>query len=328
MTRVFGVMVRWAILLAVGLGACGMAFAEFPDRPVQMVLPVGVGGGTDVLCRELSRRLSELWKQPVVVENKPGAGGLVSADYVIKAAPDGYTIFFSHDGVITATPVLYKRTDYDPIKQLMPVTQVGTVEYLFVVNPKVPATNIKELIAVMKDKTAKKEPFAFGTSALGSADHLTGEQFRLAAGVDMLVVPYKNSGPAITDVIAGHLQFGVFSVPGAQPQVRAGTLRAIAIASAKRSPLFPDVPTVSETIPGFVTGAWYGLWVPVGTPQPVIDKINADTRKVLSTPEMIAFMRGNGLEPKWSTPAEFADFIAKDSARTQQVIKAANVKVE
>lgn len=326
---------RWAQLLAVAslfasllIPAAGHAQTGFPTRNVQMVLPVGVGGGTDVLARELARRLADLWGQAVVVDNKPGGGGIVAAEFVMKAPADGYTIFFSHDGVITATPVLYKRADYDPQKQLAPITQLGTVPYLFVVNPKVPANNIAELIAVMKDKQAKKEQFGFGTSALGSADHLTGEQFRLAAGVDMLVVPYKNSLPAMTDVIAGHLPFGIFSIPGTQPHVKSGALRAIAISSANRSPLFPDLPTVSETLPGFVTGAWYGLWVAVGTPQPIIDKINADVKKVLAAEDMIAFMRRNGLDPVTSTPSEFAQFIAKDSAKTAQVIKAANVKID
>jgi tripartite-type tricarboxylate transporter receptor subunit TctC len=175
---------------------------------------------------------------------------------------------------------------------------------------------------------AKKETFGFATSALGSADHLTGEQFRLAAGVDMLVVPYKNSLPAMNDVLGGHLPFMVISIPPALQHVKSGTLRGIAITSTDRSPLLPDLPTVSETIPGFVTGAWYGLWVAAGTPRAIIDKINKDARQILANEDMIAFMRRNGLEPAASTPEEFAAFIAKDSAKTAQVIKAANVKVE
>jgi len=314
--------------VALGALASGNAFAQYPNRPVQMVLPVGPGGGTDVLARELARRLSDLWRQPVVVENKPGGGGIIASEFVMTSPADGYTIFFSHDGVITATPLLYRRPDFDPIKQLAPIAQVGTVPYLLVVNPSVPAKNVSELIALMKEKTAKKEPLGFATSALGSADHLTGEQFRMAAGVDMLVVPYKNTLPAMTDVIAGHLPFAVLSIPPSLPHIKAGTLRAIAITSAQRSPLFPDLPTVSETIPGFVTGAWYGVWAAVGTPKPIIDKINADVKQVLSNEDMIAFMRKNGLEPTITSPEEFAAFIAKDSAKTAQVIKAANVKID
>ena len=304
------------------------AAAAYPERLVQMVLPVGVGGGTDLLARQLAKQLTEIWGQAVVVENRAGGGGIIAAQSVMRAAPDGYTIFLSHDGVITATPVLYKRPDYDPIKQFAPITQLATMSYLVVVNPAVPAKNIPELIGVMKEKSAKNESFGFATSALGSADHLSGEQFRIAAGVDMLVVPYKNSLPAMTDVIAGHLPFGFFTIPGTQPQVKSGNLRLIGITSSKRSKLFPDVPTVAETIPGFVTGAWYGLWVPVGTPAAIIDKIGNDARRVINSPEMAAYMLSNGFEPATSTPAEFAEFIRKESVKTAQVIKNANVKVE
>ncbi len=315
----------------IALGVLAMplpAAAEYPDRPIQMVLPVGVGGGTDLLARQLAKQLSELWGQSVVVDNKSGGGGIIAAQQVMRSSPDGYTILMSHDGVITATPILYKRPDYDPIKQLQPITQLATMSYLIVVNPAVPAKNIPELIAVMKDKGAKKETFSFATSALGSADHLSGEQFRVAAGVDMLVVPYKSSLPAMSDVIAGHLPFGFFTIPGTQPHVKAGTLRLVGITSAKRSKLFPDVQTVGETIPGFVTGAWYGLWVPVGTPAAIIDKIGADTKRVINSPEMVAYMLNNGFEAATSSPAEFAEFIKKDSSKTAQVIKNANLKLE
>lgn len=304
------------------------AAAQFPDRPVRLVVPVGVGGGTDLLARQLGKSLSEVWGQPVVVDNRTGGGGIIGASAVSSAAPDGYTILLSHDGVITASPVLYKRPDYDPIKQLAPITQLASMSYLVVVNPSVPAKGIPELIALMKQKSAKKETFGFATSALGSADHLSGEQFRIAAGVEMLVVPYKQSLPAMSDVIAGHLPLGFFTIPGTQPHVKAGSLRLLGITSSKRSKLFPDVQTVGETLPGYVTGAWYGLWVPAGTPAPIIDKINSDVRRIVNSQEMADYMLKNGFEAATSTPAEFAEFIKKDSAKTAQVIKAANVKVE
>ncbi len=192
----------------------------------------------------------------MVVENK--AGGIIGAESVMKSLADGYTLLFSHDGVITATPVLYKRPDFDPVNQLAPISQVATVPYLLVVNPAVPAGNIPELIALIKEKGAKKETLGFATSALGSADHLSGERFKIAAGVDMLIVPYKNSNPAMMDVIGGHLQLGFFTIPGAAPHVKAGTLRALAITSSQRVKLFPDLPTVAETLPGIASGAWYG----------------------------------------------------------------------
>jgi tripartite-type tricarboxylate transporter receptor subunit TctC len=320
-------------LCAIGIVLGALAFplpvaAQFPDRPVHLVVPVGPGGGTDLLAREIAQKLSEAWGQPVVVENRTGGGGIIGAQTVTKAAADGYTLLLSHDGVITATPVLYTRPDFDPLKQLAPITQLATIPYLVVVNPSVPAKSISELIALMKEKTARKEMFGFATSALGSADHLSGERFKIAAGVDMLIVPYKSTLPAMSDVIAGHLPMGFFSIPSAQPQVKGGTLRALGITSSERSSLFPDLPTVSETLPGFVTGAWYGLWAPAGTPPAIVEKISADVRRIVQSPDIAAYMLKNGFDAATSTPAEFAEFIKTDSTKTAQVIKSANVRLE
>jgi len=311
-----------SLLLALSLSA----FAQ--SRPVTIVVPVGPGGGTDLLAREIAKKLAELWGQSVVVENKSGAAGLVGAQSVIRSNPDGATLLFTHDGVITATPVLYKRPDFEPHKQLMPLTLVATVPYVAVVHPSVPAKNIPELIAFIKQNNAQKRTFRFATSALGSADHLTGEQFRLATGVEMLIVPYKSAAPAMMDVIAGHLQLGFFTIVSTQPHIKAGTLRAIGITSRERSKLFPDVQTVAETLQGFTGGTWYGLFAPAGTPSATVAKMSADIRRVAGTPEMATYMLNNGFELATNTPAEFADFIRKDSARVAEVIRKANVRVE
>ncbi len=302
--------------------------AAAQTRAVTIVVPVGPGGGTDLLARELGKRLAETWGQSVVVENKSGAAGLVGAQSVIRSNPDGSTLLFTHDGVITATPVLYKRPDFDPHKQLMPLTLVATVPYVAVVHPSVPAKNIPELIAYIKQKNAGKETFSFATSALGSADHLTGEQFRLATGVEMLIVPYKSAAPAMMDVVAGHLQLGFFTIVSTQPHIKAGTLRAVGITSRERSKLFPDLQTVAETLPGFVGGTWYGLFAPAGTPSATVEKMSADIRRVAATPDMATYMLNNGFELATSTPAEFAEFIRKDSARVAEIIRRANVRVE
>jgi tripartite-type tricarboxylate transporter receptor subunit TctC len=209
---------------AVLLLCASTALAQVAGRPVTIVVPVGPGGGTDLLAREAAKRLSDMWGQSVVVENRSGAAGLVGAQGVIKSAPDGNTILFTHDGVITATPVLYKRPDYDPHKQLIPISQLAFMPYVAVVHPSVQAKNVPELIALIKQKNAKKETFGFATSALGSADHLSGEQFRIAAGIDMLIVPYKSAMPAMTDVIAGHLSLGFFTIASTLPHIKAGSL--------------------------------------------------------------------------------------------------------
>lgn len=328
--KTFGVG-RYIFTLGFVLGMLAMqspAGAQFPDKPVHMIVPVGPGGGTDLLARQVAKKLSEVWGQTVVVENKTGGGGIIGAETVIKSAPDGYTLLLSHDGVITATPLLYKRPDFDPARQLAPITQLATIPYLVVVHPSVAARTIPELIALMKDKKAKQENFGFATSAPGSADHLSGEQFRLTAGVDMLIVPYKSTGPAMTDVIAGHLPMGFFSIPSAQPHVKAGRLRALGITSSQRSKLLPDVQTVGETLPGYATGAWYGLWAAAGTPSAIVEKISSDVRRMVEAPDLAAYMLNNGFDAATSTPAEFAEFIKRDSAKTAQVIRNANVRLE
>lgn len=311
-----------------GLFISALAAAQVPGRPVNIVVPVGPGGGTDLLAREAAKRLSEIWGQSVVVENRSGAAGLVGAQSVIRAAPDGNTLLFTHDGVITATPVLYKRPDYDPHKQLVALSQLAFMPYIAVVHPSVQAQSVPELIALIKQKNAGKDKFGFATSALGSADHLAGEQFRIAAGVDMLIVPYKSAMPAMTDVIAGHLQLGFFTIASTQPHIKAGTLRAVGIMSRERSKLFPELPTFSETLPGFVGGTWYGLFAPAGTNAATVEKISSDIRRAVGSPEMASYMLNNGFVAASSTPAEFTEFIRKDSARVAEVIRQANVRVE
>lgn len=318
----------WAAALVAGLMLCGAAGAQYPDRPIQIVVPVGPGGGTDLMAREIGRKLSEAWGQPVVIDNKPGGAGNVGAQVVLRAQPNGHTLLFTHDGVITATPKLYKATSYDPQKDFVPITEVAKTGYLVVVNPAVPARTLPELIALMKDKKAKKETFGFATSALGSADHLSGELFRLSADVDMLVVPYKQSLPAMTDVIAGHLPMGFFSIPPTQPHIKSGNLRALAITTKNRSKLFPDLPTVGETIPGYETGAWYGLFAPAGTPAAIVEKIGAEVRRIVNSQEFVEYMLKNGFEGVGSTPSEFAEFIRKDTEKVESVIRRANVRID
>jgi hypothetical protein len=314
--------------LMAALGFATVAHADFPDRPVQMVVPVPTGGGTDAMARQVAKMLSQLWGQPVVVDNKAGAAGIIGAQAVMKMPPDGYTLLMSHDGVITATSLLFKRPDFDPIKQLAPISQLASLPHVVSVNPSVPAKNIQELVTLMRLKAERKESFGFATSALGSADHLAGEQFKQSLGLQMLVVPYKSTMPAMTDVVAGHVPFGFFAISAALPMVKNGNLRAIAITSAKRSKLLPQVPTVAETIPGFETYSWFGLWAPAGTPAKITEKISADIRKIFATPEMNAFIEANGFDSAISTPAEFSEFIRKEAAKTAGLIQFANIKIE
>ncbi len=300
----------------------------FPERPVTMVVSVGPGGGTDLMARELSKRLTDLWNRPVVVENRPGGAGSVAVKSLMRVPADGYTLLFTHDGIITATPQLFKSPGYDPRTDLIGVSEVAKTGYMLVVNPKVPAKTLPELIALMKDKAARKETFAFATSALGSADHLSGEMFRMVAGVEMLVVPYKGTGPAMADVMGGHLPFGFFTIPSTVPQVKAGNLRAIGVSSLERSPLAPDVPVIADTLPGFESNTWYGVFALAGTPTALVEKVSEDIRKIVATPEFNDYAVRNGFVKAGSTPKEFAAFIAKDTARVGDIIRGANVKVD
>ncbi|MDO9403210.1 MAG: tripartite tricarboxylate transporter substrate-binding protein [Polaromonas sp.] len=313
-------------LLVTSMAALSQA-AEFPERTVEMVVGVGPGGGTDMLGRTFAKKLNEVWQQPVVVENKPGAGGIIGAQTVMKAPATGYTLLMNSDQTLAAQ-FLYKRPDYEPLKQLAPIAYLGRQPYVFVVHPSVPVNNVPELIALMKSKKAKGESFGFATSALGSADHLSGELFRIAAGVDMLVVPYKSSTLALTDVVAGHLPFDIAPLATTLPYIKAGRLRALGITTSKRSKLLPDLPTVSETLPGFETGVWYGLWAPAGTPARIIEKINADVQQINNSADVQSFMEKNGYETLTMNAAEYADFVKKESTKIDQLIRKANVKLE
>ena len=305
-----------------------MAQSTFPTKTVTMTVPVGTGGGTDLVARRVAKALSEQWGQPVVVENKPGASGIIGANVVIKSAPDGHNLLLVWDGPIVATPVLFKRPDYEPLKQLTPISQVTTQGYAVMVHPSVPAKNMTELIAHIKKKNADKEPFGFATSSAGAADHLAGEVFRTMAGVELLTVNHFGTGPAILNVLGGHIPFGIFSFTAALPHIKTGALRDLAITSDKRSALLPDVPTVGETLPGYHYHSWIGVFGPAGMSENLRERISRDIRTAVNSPDVTSVLTGNGLLPTISDPATFTEFIRQDAIRTAEVIKRAKLKVE
>ncbi len=317
-----------ALALSTLLSGGAFAQATFPTKPVTIIIPVGTGGGTDLVGRRLAKALSDQWGQPVVVENKPGASGIIGANVVIKSAPDGHTLFLPWDGPIVATPVLIKRPDYDPLKQLTPLSQVTTQGYAVTVHPSVPAKDIGELIAHIKKKNADKETFGFSTSSAGAADHLSGELFRTMAGVELVTVNHAGTGPAIINVLGGHLPFGIFSFTAALPHIRSGALRVLAITSDKRSDLLPDVPTVGESLPGYHYHSWIGVFGPAGMPEALRDRISRDIRAAATSPDVVATLTKNGLVPTVSDPLTFAEFIKQDAVRTAEVIRRAGLKVE
>ena len=317
-----------AVVVAAFFAGGSLAQGAFPTKPVTMIVPVGTGGGTDLVARRLARALSDLWGQPVVVENKPGASGIIGANLVIKSAPDGHTLFLPWDGPIVATPVLIKRPEYEPLKQLTPISQVTTQGYAVTVHPSVPAKNVTELIAYIKKKNAENEAFGFATSSAGAADHLSGELFRTMAGVELLTVNHAGTGPAIINVLGGHIPFGNFSFTAALPHIKSGALRVLAITSDKRSDLLPDVPTVGETLPGYHYHSWIGVFGPAGMPDALRERISQDVRTAVNSPDVSAALMKNGLVPTVSDPATFTEFIRQDAVRTAEVIKRAALKGE
>lgn len=315
------------LLATAALAMTSSVYAQdkFPSKPVTITISVMPGGGVDLTARNLAKVLSGMWGQPVVVQNSAGAGGIVAASLVSKSAPDGYQLFMAHNGDITSTPFLYNRPDYRPLKQLTPISQILSQPYVAVVHPSVPAKNLNELIALIKKKNAAGQKFDYATGALGSADHLAGEKFRLAANVELMIVPYKSSAPAAADVAAGHLPFGFFSLATAGGLAKTGALRMLAISSAERVDLVPDVPTVADTLPGFTALAWYGMFGPAGMPADLAERISRDIHKAVESPEMQELMSNNGQHAAISSPAEFAKFLQEDSARTSEYIKQAGI---
>ncbi len=321
--RPFGAFALTAVLTG---GA--LAQGTFPTRTVTITVPVGTGGGTDLVARRLAKALSEQWNQPVVVENKPGASGIIGANVVIRSAPDGHNLLLVWDGPIVATPVLFKRPDYEPLKQLTPLSQVTTQGYAVMVHPSVPAKNVTELIAHIKKKNTDKETFGFSTSSVGAADHLSGELFRAMAGVEIVTVNHAGTGPAIINVLGGHVPYGHFSFTAALPHIKSGALRVLAITSDKRSALLPEVPTVGETLPGYHYHSWIGVFGPAGMPESLRDRISRDIRNAVNSPEVASALTNNGLVPTVSDPATFSEFIRQDAIRTAETIKRANLKIE
>ena len=292
-----------------------------------MVVPFPPGGGTDTGARFLSQRLSQKWGQPVVVENKPGAAGTVGADLVSKAKPDGYTLLMGNFGTQSINPTLYgKRLAYNPDTAFVAVTLVADLPLVLLVNPTVPAPSAKELIALAKAQPGK---LSYSSSGSGGSMHLAGALFENATGTQMLHVPYKGGGPAIADLIAGHVNVSFATILESSGHIKSGRLRALAVTGLTRSPILPETPTLADTVlPGFNSSSWIGLLAPAGTPQAVVDKIAADVREVMQLPELRQQFIDQGAVPVGSTPAQFQSLIDNDRRRYATIIQEKNIAVD
>lgn len=314
--------------LAAGTAALpGAALAQaFPTRPITIVVPFSAGGTTDILARLVGQYLSTELGQPVVVENKAGAGGNIGGQYAAKAAADGYTLFMGTVGTHAINASLYKKMPFDPVKDFAPLTRVANVPNLLVVNPKQPFRTVPEMIAYAKANPGK---INFGSPGNGSSPHLSGELFKSMTKVDLTHIPYKGSAPAVTDLLGNQIAIMFDNMPSVIPHVRSGKLHAIAITTSKRSPELPDVPTVAEAgVPGYEAMSWFGMFAPAATPKPVLDKLSGALAKVLANPEVKKKIADQGGEPVNETPAQFATFIKSESAKWGKVVKESGASLD
>jgi tripartite-type tricarboxylate transporter receptor subunit TctC len=322
----------FTLALAAGVAAGGFAAlpaaaqANYPTKPITIVVPFAAGGTTDILARVIGEALKTELGQPVVIDNRAGAGGNIGGALAAKAAPDGYTLFMGTVGTHAINAALYKKMPFDPVKDFAPLTRVAMVPNLLVAHPTRPYKTVQELIAYAKANPGK---VTFGSSGNGSSIHLSGELFDAMAKVDMIHVPYKGSAPAVSDLIGGQIDIMFDNMPSAIQHVRSGRLKAIAVTTAKRSPELPNVPTIAEAgVPGYEATSWFGMFAPAATPAPIVTRLNAALVKVLADAEVKKKLAEQGAEPYAEKPQQFAEFIRKESAKWSQVVKASGASVD
>ena len=319
---------KW--LFALGLcqalipGVVSAQTAPYPSKPIKFVVPITPGGSNDVLARTIAQKLSDQWKQAVVVENRPGGGMNLGSDMVAKSAPDGYTWLLGANNIFVTNPHVGKMP-FDVFKDLAPVTTVAIVPFVLAVNANFPAKNVAELV-----EYAKKNPNAlnYGSSGNGSPQQLAAEMLSHVAGIKMQHVPYKGAVPAITDLLGGRIQVFIGAVNSLLPHVKDGKLRLLAGAGGKRFAAFPELPAITETVPGVALDVWLGVFMPAGVPKDILTKVNADIAQVLQSPEVRTSLAAQGIEPTTSTPEALAQTIRDDHARWGKVIREANIKAD
>jgi len=297
----------------------------YPSRLVKIIVPQTPGGATDVFARKIGQALSERWGQPVVIENRAGAGGVLGTDGVAKSAPDGYTLLVTYAGSQAINPSLYPKIPFDSVGDFQMVATLAVTPFILIVNPKLPAQNFAEFIALAK---ARPGSLTYASSGNGSVNHLLGEMVKTETGIDMLHVPYRGVAPAITDVIGGQVDAAFSSVPSVLQMIRAGSVRALAVSSAQRIAAAPEIPTIAESgLPGFDVNPWWGILAPAGTDMAIVRKINADVAAILRSKEMIDFLATQGAEPLITSPEEFLRILQADLVKWAKVVKAAGVTI-
>jgi tripartite-type tricarboxylate transporter receptor subunit TctC len=320
------------LLTAAALTATAAAFApavaqqDYPNRPITLIVPYAAGGGNDVMARAAADRMSKTLGQQIVIENRGGAGGSIATRQIAKSAPDGYTLGLGGTGTLAINPTLYPNVGYDPRKDFAPLGLIATSALVVLVNPAVPAKSIAELIALAKEKPGH---INYASAGAGSGIHLGTEYFASRAGIKIIHVPYKGSGPALADLLGGHVMVYFSSLPPAISLMKEGKVRALAVTGAKRAALFPDLPTVAETgLPGFEAVLHYGIVAPAGTPRPIIEKLNAALRAAVASDELKLRIAADGAEPLASTPEEYAADIDREETKWSEIVRSSGAKVE
>lgn len=298
----------------------------YPARPIRIFVPFAPGGSNDVVARIIAERLNQIWKQPVIVENKPGAGGNIGAEAVAKSTNDGYTLLLSGSSLVCINPQIYKKAKFDAVKDLPLVTPLGFVPIVLVANPSLPAKTVTELIAYGREKTGG---LSYGSGGAGTPQHLSGEMFKTAAGVSMMHVPYKGNVPALTDLMAGQIDVMFSPINSVAPFIKAGKVRAIAAAGAQRIADLPRLPTIAEAgVPGFDSSLWLALAAPKATPKMITDKLDQEVRRIMNEPEIKLKLAQQGVVRITSPASEFQEMATKDCARLASVIKEAKISAE
>ncbi|MBI3936523.1 MAG: tripartite tricarboxylate transporter substrate binding protein [Betaproteobacteria bacterium] len=327
-------MRRNLALLTACLAVCAAAWAPgsaisaqaYPARPLRLVVPFAPGGGNDIVARAIALRLTEALGQPVVVDNRGGAGGIIGTDTVAKAQPDGYTIGMGSTSALAINPALFKKLPFDPVRDFAPITLVASAPYILSVHPSVPAKSVKEFIALAK---AKPETLHFSSAGNGATNHLAGEIFKTATGIDMVHVPYKGAGPAMFDAIAGQVQLTFGPMVSTLPHVRSRKLRGLGVSSAKRSSVAPELPTIAESgVPGYEVVNWYGMVAPASTPRTIVDRLNREIVRIIRSKELKERLTSEGAEVIANAPDAFAAFIKSELGKWGKAVRDAKVTLD
>jgi len=317
---------RLLLVIACGAMQSMLHAADYPVRPVRFVVPFPPGGNTDILARTLANALTDMWKQQLVIDNRGGAAGGIGTDLVAKSPPDGYTILLGTIGSISINPSIYKNLPYDPLRDLAPVTLMSSNPLVMMVHPSVPAKSVKELIALAK---ARPQALTYGSGGSGTSTHLAVELFKHMAGIQATHVPYRGAALASPALLGGEVSMLFDNLAPALPHIRSGRVRALAVTSAQRSSVLPEMPTVQESgLPGYEVTGWYGVLAPAGTPPAILSKLHADVVSALKLPEVVTRLRNDGAEPVGSTPAEFVQFIRAETKKWAEVVKISGARVD